>query len=214
MSSLNDIYSDMVVDAVVLGGGIAGLIAARDLLEKGRKSFPRVDNVIILEARNRIGGRVSTKLICSGANMINSSQVNYTYDLGAEWFDTESHNAVIDEAKRYRAEFVHSEYRSMFKFNGRKSVTFNASSPVPEAEASEFRRVMLEINRDVGNIKLASATTVKSQMAFDGFDRPYIDYVENSLKATGAVRGFLLSQGFAHAGADSQVHFVYDFTFL
>ena len=39
-----------VYDVVVIGAGFAGLVAARDLIEAGR-------NVVVLEARNRPGGR-------------------------------------------------------------------------------------------------------------------------------------------------------------
>lgn len=40
-------------DVVVIGGGIAGLAAARDLARGGRK-------VVLLESRNRLGGRIHT----------------------------------------------------------------------------------------------------------------------------------------------------------
>ncbi len=40
-------------DVIVIGAGIAGLAAARDLAAAGRR-------VVILEARNRIGGRIAT----------------------------------------------------------------------------------------------------------------------------------------------------------
>jgi monoamine oxidase len=39
-----------VIDAVVIGGGFAGLIAARELGRRGR-------SVTVLEARERLGGR-------------------------------------------------------------------------------------------------------------------------------------------------------------
>src|ERR1700690_4275942 len=39
------------VDVVVVGAGFAGMMAARSLIRSGRK-------VVVLEARNRVGGRV------------------------------------------------------------------------------------------------------------------------------------------------------------
>src|SRR5689334_2339854 len=39
------------VDAVVVGGGISGLVAARRLADKGK-------DVLLVEARKRVGGRV------------------------------------------------------------------------------------------------------------------------------------------------------------
>ena len=40
-------------DAIVIGAGFAGLVAARDLIEAGHK-------VLVLEARDRAGGRTYT----------------------------------------------------------------------------------------------------------------------------------------------------------
>ena len=56
------------VDVVVVGAGLAGLMAARTLLESGA-------SVRILEARNRVGGRVLSHQLASGAMV----------ELGAQW---------------------------------------------------------------------------------------------------------------------------------
>ena len=45
-----------VVDVVVIGAGVSGLRAARDLVERGR-------SVLVVEARDRCGGRVHTCLL-------------------------------------------------------------------------------------------------------------------------------------------------------
>src|ERR671917_2292658 len=56
------------VDVVVVGGGLAGLIAARDLLAAGRSA-------LVLEARNRVGGRLLNHTLQNGA----------VVELGGQW---------------------------------------------------------------------------------------------------------------------------------
>lgn len=56
------------VDVVVVGAGIAGLSAARSLIAAGR-------SVLVLESRDRVGGRLQSHVTDAGA-----------LDLGATWF--------------------------------------------------------------------------------------------------------------------------------
>lgn len=49
-----------VVDVVVIGAGVAGLVAARDLVQGGAE-------VLVLEARDRVGGRVLNEELPGGA---------------------------------------------------------------------------------------------------------------------------------------------------
>ena len=54
-------------DVIVIGAGVSGLIAARDLARAGKR-------VVVLEARDRVGGR--TYSVGSGGQ---------TIDLGGQW---------------------------------------------------------------------------------------------------------------------------------
>src|SRR2546427_12717938 len=47
-------------DVIVVGAGLAGLTAARQIVKAGR-------SVIVLEARDRVGGRVLNHLLANGA---------------------------------------------------------------------------------------------------------------------------------------------------
>ena len=64
------------LDAIVIGAGTAGLAAARELLNKGKR-------VLVLEARNRIGGRIWT-----------DTSLGFPLDLGASWIQGSSGNPI------------------------------------------------------------------------------------------------------------------------
>lgn len=51
--------SNATLDAIVIGGGLAGLSAARQLKNQGA-------SVVVLEARNRLGGRISSQVLPNG----------------------------------------------------------------------------------------------------------------------------------------------------
>lgn len=73
------------MDVIVVGAGLAGLVAARDLRAAGL-------SVRVLEARDRVGGRTWTvPLPGTGAAV----------DLGAEWIAPDRHSAVLRELARY-----------------------------------------------------------------------------------------------------------------
>ena len=75
--------SHATLDTIVIGGGLAGLSAARRLKNQGA-------SVLVIEARNRIGGRISTQVLPSGQRI----------DLGAQFVSDDQRriSALVDEA--------------------------------------------------------------------------------------------------------------------
>jgi phytoene dehydrogenase-like protein len=76
------------VEVIVIGAGIAGLAAARDLTIDGY-------DVLVLEARNRIGGRIWT-----------SRDLGLPADLGASWIHGFEDNPISRLAKRHGIELT------------------------------------------------------------------------------------------------------------
>ncbi len=59
IETVNDMHTDKVFDAIVVGAGLSGLMAAMTLEENGL-------DVLVLEGRNRLGGRVYTLMDVPG----------------------------------------------------------------------------------------------------------------------------------------------------
>ena len=91
-------------DVVVIGAGAAGLMAARELKQRGRK-------VLVLEASSRLGGRILTKTVASAGVPI---------ELGAEFVHGEAPETkrLLDEARLVTVPVSGDHYRSD---NGRLS---------------------------------------------------------------------------------------------
>lgn len=84
-----------VPHVLIIGAGIAGLTAARDLHDAGVR-------VTVIEGRGRIGGRLHTSHAWSDLPM----------DLGASWIHGTRNNPITELAKRYRAAHVATSYDS------------------------------------------------------------------------------------------------------
>lgn len=70
------------VDVIVVGAGLSGLAAARELTDQGM-------SVVVLEARDRIGGRVWTR-----------EGWGFPLDLGASWIHNRKKNPLTKAAKQ------------------------------------------------------------------------------------------------------------------
>lgn len=80
---------------IIIGAGIAGLAAAEKLQSEGL-------TVTILEARNRIGGRIWT-----------DNSLGVPLDLGAAWIHGIKKNPISDLAKQFGVKTIVTDYESL-----------------------------------------------------------------------------------------------------
>ena len=139
---------DPQVDVIIVGSGISGLIAARDCLSYGL-------SVIILEAQDRIGGRILTQsaseLFQNQLNdndneeikhMISSIPKDIKLEMGIEWYDIEQHKNLVKEVQNYKLNFKNSNYNTTcWTFNYGKKLGVN-DNPVPTIDQPELNRVL------------------------------------------------------------------------
>ena len=69
-------------DIAVIGAGISGIVAARDLSQKGH-------SVVVLEARDRVGGRTYTKTVFGEELDMGGAYVHWTQP--AVWQELQRH---------------------------------------------------------------------------------------------------------------------------
>lgn len=116
------------VDAIVIGAGIAGLVAARRIAAAGR-------SVLVLEARDRVGGRTAT-IDVRGTRM----------DVGGQWLGPQQRRMqalVRDYGLAMFPTFHHG--RKILEIGGARSTYEGAIPSLPAASLVDFeiaRRVM------------------------------------------------------------------------
>ncbi|MBS1878392.1 MAG: FAD-dependent oxidoreductase [Actinobacteria bacterium] len=121
-------------DAIVVGAGLAGLSAARDLRDAGCE-------VLLLEARDRAGGRAWTRPMAG---------VGKPIELGGAWINREKHDFATAEMRRYGLELAPEDLVARFRwrFGGRSSNEFPLAGPeLYELERGLYR--VIEASRRI-----------------------------------------------------------------
>lgn len=128
------------VDTIVVGAGVAGLTAARQLQRAGQQ-------VIVLEARDRIGGRLHTARVDGVAT-----------DLGASWIHGINDNPLYDLVAAYGLPTKEFTVGS-FQPDGRPIAYFDpAGVRLSDAEAHAFAEDVRACDRALAGVIAASTS--------------------------------------------------------
>jgi monoamine oxidase len=116
-----------MTDALVVGGGVAGLVAARELTRGGRR-------VTLLEARERLGGRLFRRSFAGTATPV---------ELGGAWFSVADMEPLARELERYGLGVTRGAPATTLRW-------FNAGvlrdgAPVPREEGRALERALYEL---------------------------------------------------------------------
>ncbi|MBH2004424.1 MAG: FAD-dependent oxidoreductase [Sphingobacteriia bacterium] len=125
-------------DCIIIGAGYAGLAAARQLKAAGK-------NILVLEARERVGGRILTEYFADG---------NYA-DLGGQWIGP-GHERMYALAKEYGVETfaTHDTGRSTLLLNGKTRHYKGIIPPLPLFALLSLDAAIRKINRLAKKINL------------------------------------------------------------
>lgn len=118
-------------DVIIVGAGLAGLTAALELHAAGRE-------VVVLEARPRVGGRVCSVQTSAG-NVV---------DLGAQWIGP-GQQRMYELARRYQLPLAetHRAGKNLFELGGRSYVTAREYPPLPLAALLDVAQLGLRLDR-------------------------------------------------------------------
>ncbi len=124
------------VDVIIIGAGISGISAAVMLKSKGYR-------VLILEARNRIGGRIWT-----------DNTLNVPLDLGASWIHGVTNNPIKQLADKFNLKTVPTDYdaRQIYQANGTLLTEEDVTDLTDRYDGVYGRIIAIQKKRRSGNL--------------------------------------------------------------
>jgi monoamine oxidase len=159
-------------DTIVIGGGFAGVSACRDLADQGY-------DVLLLEARNRLGGRTWSENLRIG---------DYTgvVERGGQFIWPERQQHIMAEIERYGLTLAYAPAPRSYPtlLDGHHNT---GPLPVPLDEIYDFERASFQILTDAARI--TRGIPLDRQDLDDLDDITFAEYLDN-LKVGPATRGF------------------------
>lgn len=168
--------------AIVVGGGFAGVTAARELSTHHA-------NVLLLEGNDRLGGRAYSTTFDAAGSVV---------ELGGAWVSTRFNNHVNKEIARYGLALSESHGpETEFRW-GTAPQGYGSSFPVTGDDVYDLERVAWQIGADARRIDPAVA---RDQQDLADLDISIADYLTR-LQAPESVRRFFYGWASVGSGAD------------
>lgn len=137
-------------NVVVVGAGFAGLTAARKLKRQGKK-------VIVLEARNRVGGRVKAGMLAGHA-----------VDVGGMWVGP-TQTKILEAIKGYGLQLVpqYVKGKNILEASGKRSMAEGETLGFEPATQAEYERVVRELTKISDQVPLEAPSTMRGAEEYD-----------------------------------------------
>lgn len=164
-------------DVIVIGAGIAGLSAANELHLSGYK-------VLVLEARERIGGRIHTF----------NFEDNAFLDLGASWIHGTDGNPIAEIADKHDVKVVPTDFTS--------GVFYDASgNKFPDGIQRKIWSIYYDLEDFIRKEKSAERNDIPLHKTIQHFISQQ-DLTNYELKAFGMLKKFMIDHPFNAASSE------------
>lgn len=146
--------------AIVVGAGLAGIGAAQTLQDRGFE-------VVLLEARDRIGGRVWTV-----------DRFRTKIDLGASWIHDSRGNPLTEVARRAGLQTVPTEYdRVKLRYPGEREVADSQLERLMETRDSVISSLYRRARRQPGGSLAPALRSELARRSLTAADRQVLDWL-------------------------------------
>ena len=186
---------DKRADVIVIGAGFAGLTAARNLMAKGRK-------VVVLEARDRVGGRVKAGRLAGHA-----------VDVGGMWVGP-TQTRLLEVIKEYGLHTTpqFEEGKDISEVNGTRRMADREEMGLDKETQAEYDRVVKEMDRLCATVRPEEPWNAPEAESLD--EMTVKDWLDSTTRNR-TVRAFLEAQIRAIFVADLyQISFLYFLFYL